>query len=82
MERFHDIFGHPHELIVRWGWGVALHHKVDKGLYGVTQTERERRRCAPDEVFQGERLSSDKLCHNIGEREGEAAEVLPGWSGS
>ena len=35
VERFHDVFGHPHELIIRRGWGCALHHKVANGLYGV-----------------------------------------------
>ena len=82
MERFHDIFGHPHELIVRGGWGRALRHKVANGLGGVAQTERERCRGAPDEVFQRERLSSGKLCHDIDEREGEVAQVLLGRSGS
>ena len=46
------------------------------------ETEQERYRGALDEVFQGERLSSSKLHHDIGEREGEVAQVLPGWSGS
>jgi len=40
---------------------------------GVAQTEQERCRGAPDEVFRGKRLSSCKLCHDVGEREGEAA---------
>ena len=73
VERIRDIFGHPQELIVRRGWGSALCHKVANGLYGVAQTEWERCRGAPDEVFRGERLSLDKLCHDVGEREGEVA---------
>ena len=82
MERFCDVFGHPHELVVHRGWGRALHHKVANGLCGVAQTERERCRGAPDEVFRGERLSSGKLRHDVGEREGEVAQVLLGRSGS
>ena len=82
MERFHDVFGHPHELIVHRGWGHALRHKVANGLCGVAQTEQERYRGALDEAFRGEWLSSGKLHHDVGEREGEAAQVLLGWSGS
>ena len=82
MERFHDIFGHPHELIVHGGSRRALRHRVANGLCGVAQTERERCRGAPDEVFRGERLSPDKLRHDVDEREGEVAQVLLGWSGS
>lgn len=82
VERFHDVFDHPHELIVRRGWGRALCHKVANGLCGVAQTEQEHCRDAPDEVFQGERLSSGKLCHDVGEREGEAVHVLLGRLGS
>ena len=62
--------------------GRALRLKVANGLYGVAQTERERCRGAPNEVFRGERLSSGKLCHDIDEREDEAAQVLLGQSGS
>ena len=57
MERFYDIFDHPHELIVRGGWRRALRHKVANGICGVAETGRERYRGAPDEVFWGERLS-------------------------
>ena len=73
MERFRDIFGHPHELVIHGGWGRALCHKVANGLGGVAQTERERCRGATDEVFRGKWLSSSKLRHDVGEREGEAA---------
>ena len=82
MERFHHIFGHPHELIIHWGWGRMLCHKVANGLYSVAQTEWEHYRGALDEVFRGERLSSGKLRHEVGEREGEVAQVLLGRSGS
>ena len=54
---------------------------VAVGLYGVAETKQERCRGASDEVFRRERLSSSKLCHDIGEREGEVAQVLPGRSG-
>ena len=73
MERFHNVFGHPHELVVRRGCGHALRHKVANGLCGVVQTERERCRGAPDEAFRGERLSSGKLRDDIGEQKGGVA---------
>ena len=57
-------------------------HKVANGLCGVVETGRERCRSASDEVFRGERLSPSKLCHDVGEREGEVAQVLLGWLGS
>ena len=82
MKKFHDVFGHPHELIIRRGWGRALRHKVANGLCGIAQTEREHCRGTPDEVFQGEQLSSGKLHHDVGEGEGEVAHILPGRSGS
>ena len=73
VERLHDIFSHPHELVVRGGRRHVLCHKVAIGLCGVAEIERERCRGAPDEVFRRELFSSDKLCHDIGEREGEVA---------
>ena len=47
------------------------------GLCGVAETGRERCQGAPDAVFWGERLSSGKPCHDIGEREGEVVQVPP-----
>ena len=82
MERLHEIFGHPHEFVVRRGWWRVLRHKVANGLCGVAETRRERCRGASDEVFLREWLSSGKLCHHISEREGEVAQVLLGRSGS
>ena len=73
MERLHDVFDHPHELVVHGGWDHALHHKVANGLCGVAETEQEHCRGAPDEVFRGEWLSFGKLRHDVGEREGEVA---------
>ena len=72
----------PMNSLIHRGWGRVLRHKVDNGLYGVVETGRERCRGALDEVFQGERLSSGKLRHDVGEREHEVAQVLPGQSGS
>ena len=73
MERFRDVFGHPHKLVVRRGWGCALHHKVANGPRSIAQTERERYRGAPGEVFQGERFPSGELYHGVGEGESKAA---------
>ena len=73
MERLRDTFGHPHELVVREGWRHALRHRVVNGLYGVAKTKWERCRGAPEELFYGEGLSPDKLCHEVGEREAEVA---------
>ena len=73
MERFHDIFGHPHELIVCEGWRRMLCHKVANGLCGVAETGQECCRGALDEVFRGERASSSKLHHDISEQEDKVA---------
>ena len=78
MERLHDMFNYPHELVVRGGRDHALRHKVANGLCSVAETEREHCRGAPDEVFRGERFRSGKLRYDVGEREVEAAQVLPG----
>ena len=73
MEGFCDVFGHPHELIVRREWRRVLHHKVANSLCGIAETEWEHYWDTLDEVFHGERLSSDKLCHDVGKQEGEVA---------
>ena len=73
MERLYDIFGHPYELVIHGGWRRALRHKVANGLCGIAETEWERCRGAPNEVFRGKRLSPSKLCQDVGEREGEVA---------
>ena len=52
------------------------------GPRSITQTERERCRGAPGEVFRGERVPSGKLHHGVGEGESKAAQLLSGWSGS
>ena len=81
MERLHDIFGHPHELIVRGEWRHVLCHKVANSLCGIAKTEWECCRGAPDEVCQREWLPSSKLRHDVGEREGEVAQVFSEWPG-
>ena len=73
MERFHDVDCHPHEFIIRGGWVHALCCEVTNGRCGIAQTERERCWGAPGEEFRGERFPFGKLCHDVGEREGEAA---------
>ena len=82
MERFHDVFGHPHELVVRTGWVHALCHEVADGPRSIAQTEWERCQGASGEVFWGERFPSGELQHGIGEGESKAAELLSGQSGS
>ena len=42
VERLHDIFSHPNELLIRGGWRRALRHRVAIGLCGVAETEWER----------------------------------------
>ena len=76
------MFDHPHELIAHGGQNHALRYKVANGLCGIAETEREHHRGASDEVLWEERLSPEKLCHDVGEREGEVAQVLPARSGS
>jgi len=68
VERLRDIFSHPYELVIHREWRRVLRHKVAIGLYGVAETERERCRGAPDEVFRRERLPSNRLRHDVGER--------------
>ena len=52
------------------------------GLCDVAKIEQEHYQGTLDEVFQGEGLSPGELCHDIGEREGEVAQVLSERSGS
>ena len=51
MERFHDVFGHPHELVVRRGWVHALHHEVANGPHSIAQTKQEHHRGTLGEMF-------------------------------
>ena len=82
MERLRDVIGHSHEFIICGRRAHVLYHDVTNGPHGIAQTKRERCRGVPGEIFQGERLSSGKLRHDVGEREGEVAQVLSGQSGS
>ena len=67
MERFRDVFDHPHKLVVHGGWDHALCHKVANGRRGVAETKRKRHRGTLCGMFR---------------REGEAAWVLPRQLGS
>jgi hypothetical protein len=51
IERLHDVFDHPHELVVRGGRDHALRHKVANSLCDIVETEWEHCRGASDEVF-------------------------------
>ena len=82
MERLCDVFDHPHELVVREGWGHALCHKVVNGHRGITETERKHCWGTLCGVFQREGFPSSEPCHDVGVREGEAVWVLPKWLGS
>ena len=82
MERLHDVIGHSHEFVIYGRRVHALYHEVTNGPRGIVQTEQEHYRGIPGDIFWGERLPSGKPRHDIGEGEGEAAHILPGWSGS
>ena len=81
MERFCDVFDHPHELVVHGWLNHASCNKVANGCRSVVETERKRYRGAPYVVFQREGSSSSKPCHVVGVGKGEAALVLPGLLG-
>ena len=81
MERLRDVIGHSHEFIIRGRWAYALYPEVTNGPRGIAQTEQERYRGVPGEIFWGERLLFGKLHHDISEGEGEAAHILLGRSG-
>ena len=51
MERFSDVVCHTHELIIHGGWVHAPCYEVINGPRNVVQTERERCRGIPGEVF-------------------------------
>ena len=82
MERFHNLFDHPHKFIVHGRWEHALCHKVANGRRGAAETERKHCRGAPYVVFWREGSSSGKSCHVIGVGKGEVALVFPGLLGS
>ena len=82
MERLHDVFDHPHKLVVRGWLNHASCHKVADGCRSVVETERKRYRGAPYVAFQREGSSSRRPCHVIGVGKGEVTLVLPGLLGS
>ena len=82
MERFRDMFDHPHELVVH-GWrDHASCHKVANGRRSVAETKQKRCRGAPYVVFQREGPSSRKPRYVVGVGKGEVALVLPRLLGS
>ena len=82
VERFRDVFDHPHELVVRGRQDRASCHKVANGRRNVVETERKRCRGAPYVVFRREGSSSGKPRHVAGVGKGKAALVLPRLLGS
>ena len=78
MERFHDVFDYPHELVVHGRQNHASCHKVANGRRSVAETERKHCWGAPYVVFRREGPSSGKPRRVIGVRKSEAALVLPG----
>ena len=82
VERFHDMFDHPHELGVCRRQDHASCHKVSNGCRSVAKTIRKRCRGAPYVVFRREGSSSGKPCCVVGVGKGEAVLVLPGLMGS
>ena len=82
MERFRDVFDHPHELIVHGRLNHALCHKVANGPRSVAETERKRYRGTPYVAFQREGSSSKRPRHVIGVGKSEATLVLLGLLGS
>jgi hypothetical protein len=45
----------------------AMFYEVINGPRSVAQTEQKRCQGVPGKASRGERFSSDKLCHDIGE---------------
>ena len=82
MERLHDMFDYPHELVVRGRLNHASCHKVANGRRSIAETERKRCRGAPYVVFRREGPSFGKPHHVVGVGKGEATLVLPRLLGS
>ena len=82
MERLHDVFDYPHELIVRGQQDHASCHTMANDRRSVAETEWKRCRGAPYVVLRREGFSSRKPHHVAGIGKGEAALVLPGLLGS
>ena len=82
VERFHDVFDYPDELVVRGWQNHASCHKVANGRRSVAEAERKRCQGALYVVFWREGPSSGKPRRVVGVGKGEAALVLPGLLGS
>ena len=82
VERFCDVFDHPHELVVHGRQDHASCQKVANGRHSIAETERKCCRGAPYVVFQREGSYSGRPRHVIGIRKGEVTLVLPRLLGS
>jgi hypothetical protein len=60
----------------------ALRYEVINGPHNIVHTEWKRCRGIPGQASWGERFSFGKLCHDVGEREREVAQILLEQSGS
>jgi hypothetical protein len=72
MDRFHDVVGHAHELVVRGRQTRASRHMALDSLHGVAQTVRECCRGTLGQSVRGERFSVGELHHDVDEGEGES----------
>ena len=79
MERLCDVIGHSQEFVIHGRRAHALYREVTNGPCGIAQIKRECCQGISGEIFQGEWLPSGKLCHDIGQGEGEAMHILLGW---
>ena len=82
MERFRDMFDHPHELVVCRRQDHASCHKVANGHRSIAETKRKCCRGAPHVAFRREVSLPRRSRHAVVVGEGEAMLVLPGlpWS--
>jgi hypothetical protein len=78
VDRFHDVVGHTHKLVVHgWRMKASCHMALDN-LRGVVQIVREHCRGTLGQSVQGERLSTGELRHDVDKGEGEGTQVLLG----
>jgi hypothetical protein len=79
MDRVQDVVRHPNELVVSGKGMKALCHETGDSLHSVAQAKRVCRQGILGEDIWGDRLPTDELCHDVGEGEGEGAQVFPRW---
>jgi hypothetical protein len=79
MDRVHDVVCHLDELAVCVKRTKALCHKTSDSVCVIVQAEQVCHRGILGKNTRGDRLFADKLRHDVGERDGESAQVLPGW---